>query len=78
MTQSDLFFYIGHNLEGFVNKSKSILEKDEGKLSQWVKSIQLSDHNDEATTEEHNHDHDGDATTEEHDHDHGGVDPHSN
>lgn len=76
MTQSDLFFYIGHNLEGFVNKSKSILEDEGAKVVAVGEKIELSDHDDEATTEEHNHDHDGDATTEEHDHDHGGVDPH--
>ena len=68
MTEADLFFYIGYNLEGFVTKAKPILE-DEG-----VKTIAVGESVtfDEATKdahvdEEHNAD-DG--------HNHGDVDPH--
>ncbi len=75
MAQSDLFFYIGHNLEGFVNKSKSILEDEGTKVVAVGEKVEIA-HDGEAATEEHEHEHDGEATNEEHEHDHGGVDPH--
>ncbi|WP_028392647.1 metal ABC transporter solute-binding protein, Zn/Mn family [Bacillus cihuensis] len=80
MAQSDLFFYIGHNLEGFVNKSKSILEDEGAKVVAVGEKIDLPhsedkhDHGGEAASEEH--DHDEEAATEEHQHEHGDVDPH--
>ncbi|MGX2961347.1 metal ABC transporter solute-binding protein, Zn/Mn family [Peribacillus sp. JNUCC 23] len=88
MAQSDLFFYIGHNLEGFVNKSKSILEDEGTKVVAVGEKVEIAhddeatteehshEHDGEAATEEHEHEHDGEAATEEHEHEHGGVDPH--
>ncbi|MED3891164.1 zinc ABC transporter substrate-binding protein [Peribacillus frigoritolerans] len=61
MAESDLFFYIGYNLEGFVTKAEPILSKE------GVSTIAVGEtvHLDEA---EHEHEEDG--------HDHGGVNPH--
>ena len=61
MAESDLFFYIGYNLEGFVTKAEPILSKE------GVSTIAVGEtvHLDE---EEHEHEEDG--------HDHGGVNPH--
>ncbi|MEE3954765.1 metal ABC transporter solute-binding protein, Zn/Mn family [Peribacillus frigoritolerans] len=61
MAESDLFFYIGYNLEGFVTKAEPILSKE------GVRTIAVGEtvHLDE---EEHAHEEDG--------HDHGGVNPH--
>lgn len=62
MAESDLFFYIGYNLEGFVTKAEPILSKE------GVSTIAVGEtvHLDE---EEHAHE-------EEDGHDHGGVNPH--
>ncbi|MFJ5625558.1 metal ABC transporter solute-binding protein, Zn/Mn family [Peribacillus loiseleuriae] len=89
MAQSDLFFYIGHNLEGFVNKSKSILEDEGTKVVAVGEKIELAhsnhgsadttddhEHDGDATADEHDHAHDEDAAADEHNHNHGGVDPH--
>ncbi|WHY97126.1 metal ABC transporter solute-binding protein, Zn/Mn family [Peribacillus simplex] len=61
MAESDLFFYIGYNLEGFVTKAEPILSKE------GVSTIAVGEtvHLDE---DEHAHEEDG--------HDHGGVNPH--
>ncbi|MFJ7747669.1 metal ABC transporter solute-binding protein, Zn/Mn family [Peribacillus sp. NPDC097295] len=70
MANSDLFFYIGYNLEGFVTKAKPIL-KDEGVSTIAVgESVEVDEHKQEET--EH-HDHEG---KEDDGHDHGGVNPH--
>lgn len=63
MAESDLFFYIGYNLEGFVTKAEPILSKE------GVSTIAVGEkvHLDE---EEHEHEHEEDG------HDHGGVNPH--
>lgn len=62
MANSDLFFYIGYNLEGFVTKAKPIL-KDEGVSTIAVgESVEIDEHKHEGMED------DG--------HDHGGVNPH--
>jgi zinc transport system substrate-binding protein len=65
MAESDLFFYIGYNLEGFVTKAEPILSKE------GVSTIAVGEtvHLDE---EEHEDEH----ANEEDGHDHGGVNPH--
>ncbi|WP_110927332.1 metal ABC transporter solute-binding protein, Zn/Mn family [Bacillus massiliglaciei] len=67
MAESDLFFYIGYNLEGFVTKAKPILE-NEGVTTEAIgEKVQLDTHAHEEHEEHEEHD-DG--------HDHGGVNPH--
>ncbi|AOH56809.1 adhesin [Peribacillus muralis] len=73
MAESDLFFYIGYNLEGFVTKAEPILSKEGVKTVAVGETVHLDAaehaHEDEhAHEEEHAHDEDG--------HDHGGVNPH--
>ena len=68
MANSDLFFYIGYNLEGFVTKAEPIL-KGEGVTTVAVGETVLVDEHDE----EHDHDH-GEANDDGHDH--GSVNPH--
>ncbi|CAH0227666.1 High-affinity zinc uptake system binding-protein ZnuA [Peribacillus sp. Bi96] len=63
MAESDLFFYIGYHLEGFVTKAKPILSK-EGVTTVAVGETVHLDEN------EHEHAHEEDG------HDHGGVNPH--
>jgi zinc transport system substrate-binding protein len=85
MTNADLFFYIGHNLEGFVTKSKSILT-DEGvqviAVGEEVSLDEAADHKEageDDAHEEESHDESEHAQESEanHDeHDHGDVDPH--
>ncbi|USK69597.1 metal ABC transporter solute-binding protein, Zn/Mn family [Peribacillus asahii] len=77
MTNADLFFYIGHNLEGFVTKAQPILS-DEG-----VKTVAIGEKvnlDDEAHTDnEHAHEeetHEEEEHSDDDGHDHGGVDPH--
>ena len=75
MAESDLFLYIGYNLEGFVNNAKSILEK-EGVPVIAVGELATEGH-EHAEAEETNHDHATEEdSTDEHNHDHGDVDPH--
>lgn len=64
MAESDLFFYIGYNLEGFVTKAEPILSKE------GVSTVAVGEtvHLDEHAHEEDSHEEDG--------HDHGGVNPH--
>ena len=85
MAESDLFLYIGYNLEGFVNNAKSILEKEGvpviavGELAtEGHEHAEEEDANHNHTTEEDAvHDHaTEEETTDEHNHDHGDVDPH--
>lgn len=92
MAKSDLFLYIGHNLEGFVKSSADIF-KDEGvKMVAVGEAVNLeASHEDhshqEGTAEdpshsEEDHEHDeGDVEEhhheeDEHGHNHGDVDPH--
>jgi zinc transport system substrate-binding protein len=67
MAESDLFFYIGYNLEGFVTKAEPILSK-EGVTTVAVGETVHLDEDEHAHENEHVHEEDG--------HDHGGVNPH--
>ncbi|MFD4932452.1 metal ABC transporter solute-binding protein, Zn/Mn family [Peribacillus butanolivorans] len=67
MAESDLFFYIGYNLEGFVTKAEPILSK-EGVTTVAVGETVHLDKDEHAHENEHAHEEDG--------HDHGGVNPH--
>ncbi|MFF2590563.1 metal ABC transporter solute-binding protein, Zn/Mn family [Peribacillus butanolivorans] len=67
MAESDLFFYIGYNLEGFVTKAEPILSK-EGVTTVAVGETVHLDEDEHAHENEHAHEEDG--------HDHGGVNPH--
>ncbi|WHY56273.1 metal ABC transporter solute-binding protein, Zn/Mn family [Peribacillus simplex] len=65
MAESDLFFYIGYNLEGFVTKAEPILSKEGVSTIAVGETVHLDE---DAHEEEHSHEEDG--------HDHGGVNPH--
>ncbi|MGM9923116.1 MAG: metal ABC transporter solute-binding protein, Zn/Mn family [Bacillus sp. (in: firmicutes)] len=86
MTDADLLLYIGFNLEGFINKSKSIFEQ-EGVNVVAVGENSVHNHDDtheneanaEQTHQESEHDEEEDHDHDGHDHDghdHGDVDPH--
>jgi zinc transport system substrate-binding protein len=68
MTEADLFFYIGYNLEGFVTKAQPILVDEGVKTIAVGESVNLAG----ATTEEHHED----AHSVDDSHNHGDVDPH--
>ncbi|WP_019243986.1 MULTISPECIES: metal ABC transporter solute-binding protein, Zn/Mn family [Bacillus] len=72
MAESNLFLYIGYNLEGFVTKTKPILEKENVTLLAVGEKIHLDDellaHDEQGEEHEHEHEDDG--------HNHGDVDPH--
>ncbi|RFU66299.1 metal ABC transporter solute-binding protein, Zn/Mn family [Peribacillus glennii] len=84
MADSDLFFYIGHNLEGFVTKAKPILEQEDVKVTAIGEKIQLEngdghseepgdEHTEEHGTEhseEHASEHDGEHAGDQHDGEH--------
>ena len=78
MTEAELFFYIGYNLEGFVTKAQPILVDEGVKTIAIGESIDLN----QAKVDEHKEDtHEEDAHTEEEHtaddgHNHGDVDPH--
>ncbi|MBO0999965.1 zinc ABC transporter substrate-binding protein [Bacillus sp. SD075] len=67
MAESDLFFYIGYNLEGFVTKAEPILSKEGVGTIAVGEAVHL-DEDEQAHEEEHAHEDEG--------HDHGGVNPH--
>ncbi|WP_108672230.1 metal ABC transporter solute-binding protein, Zn/Mn family [Peribacillus acanthi] len=83
MAQSNLFLYIGHNLEGFVEQSKDILEKEQVKTVAVGESIKIENlHHEENASEEHKHDEDGhdnhsEEASEEHKHEEDSHDNHS-
>ncbi|MES9737775.1 zinc ABC transporter substrate-binding protein [Peribacillus frigoritolerans] len=68
MAESDLFFYIGYNLEGFVTKAEPILSKEGVSTIAVGETVHLDEEEHEHHEEEHAHEEDG--------HDHGGVNPH--
>ena len=77
MANSDLFLYIGYNLEGFVANSKSIFE-DEGVKVVAIGETALEGHeleNTHSNTTEEHHNH-SEEDSHDHNHDHGDVDPH--
>lgn len=67
MTNAELFFYIGHNLEGFVTKAQPILSDEGVKTVAIGEKVNLDDEAHTDNEQEHSHN-DG--------HDHGGIDPH--
>lgn len=85
LADSDLFFYIGLGLEGFVSKAEEALKNENVTLVATAEHITFEEHEEEST-EEHAHE----ETTEEHaeeteeehaheeedEHNHGDVDPH--
>lgn len=74
LADSDLFFYIGLGLEGFVENAKKTLVNENVKLVAVADSV--SDEKLHATTE-HEEDHEHAHEEESHDgHNHGDIDPH--
>ncbi|KRF48016.1 adhesin [Bacillus sp. Soil745] len=67
MAESDLFFYIGYNLEGFVTKAEPILSKEGVSTIAVGETVHL---------DEEEHEHEDEHAHEEDGHDHGGVNPH--
>ncbi|MCZ0874252.1 metal ABC transporter solute-binding protein, Zn/Mn family [Peribacillus frigoritolerans] len=67
MAESDLFFYIGYNLEGFVTKAEPILNKEGVSTIAVGETVHL---------DEEEHEHEDEHANEEDGHDHGGVNPH--
>ena len=72
MAESDLFLYIGYNLEGFVKKAAPILEGEGVKVAAIGEQIEL----DADSHSEDGHDHAEDGHDDHEGHDHGDVDPH--
>jgi zinc transport system substrate-binding protein len=84
LADSDLFFYVGLGLEGFVDKASNTLKNEDVKMVPVGEALHLEeeDHANESADENHdsheeseeNHDsHEGDSHD---DHGHGDVDPH--
>lgn len=70
LADSDLFFYIGLGLEGFVDNAKKTLQTEDVTLVETTKNIDEEKfHVSTATQEEHDHE-------EEDEHHHGNIDPH--
>ena len=80
MAESDLFFYIGYNLEGFVTKAEPILVDEGVKTVAIGESVVLDE--EEHAEDEHKEDthtevdHSEEANTADEGHLHGDVDPH--
>lgn len=80
MAEADLFFYIGHHLEGFMTKAAPIF-KSEGVTTMAIgETVKFETTHEESEAHEDNHNEHNHAH-EEHghshdDHDHGDVDPH--
>lgn len=73
LADSDLFFYIGLGLEGFVDNAKKTLKNEDVTLVETTKNIDEEKfHVSTATKEEEGHDHEH----EEDGHHHGNIDPH--
>ncbi|MEH6942677.1 zinc ABC transporter substrate-binding protein [Bacillus sp. JJ722] len=74
MSDADLLLYIGFNLEGFINKSKSIFEKE------GVKVIPVGENSVSTHEKEHKEDVNHETNDKEHGeddgHNHGDIDPH--
>lgn len=67
MANGDLFFAIGYNLEGFIEKAKPVLENEGVKVVAVGEQIQIEDHHEDAEE---------DIESEKDGHHHGSVDPH--
>lgn len=75
LADSDLFFYIGLGLEGFVDNAKKTLKNEDVTLVETTKNIDEEKfHVSTATKEEEGHDHEHEH--EEDGHHHGNIDPH--
>ncbi len=74
LADSDLFFYIGLGLEGFVENAQKTLAKENVKLIATADSI-AEEHLHTSAVEEHHEDHDH-HEGEHDDHHHGDIDPH--
>ncbi|MCM3599133.1 zinc ABC transporter substrate-binding protein [Robertmurraya korlensis] len=77
LADSDLFFYIGLGLEGFVSKAEKALKNENVTLVATAEHITFEEHAEE-TEEEHAHEETSEehAHEEEDEHNHGDVDPH--
>ncbi len=77
LADSDLFFYIGLGLEGFVSKAEEALKNENVTLVATAEHITFEEHAEEST-EEHAHEETEEehAHEEEDEHNHGDVDPH--
>lgn len=76
LADSDLFFYIGLGLEGFVDNAKKTLKNEDVTLVETTKNIDEEKfHVSTATKEEEGHDHDHEHEDED-GHHHGNIDPH--
>lgn len=74
LADSDLFFYIGLGLEGFVDNAKKTLKNEDVTLVETTKNIDEEKfHVSTATKEEEGHDHEHE---DEDGHHHGNIDPH--
>ncbi|WP_409306065.1 metal ABC transporter solute-binding protein, Zn/Mn family [Peribacillus sp. SCS-155] len=72
MADSDLFFYIGYNLEGFVTKAKPILEQEDVTVKAIGETVAIDEHDGgHEETEDHAHE-----QGEDDGHNHGSINPH--
>ncbi|OCA91463.1 adhesin [Bacillus sp. FJAT-27225] len=72
LAESDLFFYIGMGLEGFVDKAKSTMKGENVRMVAAAKDI----HPEENAEDEHEGHEDENENEHEDGHNHGDVDPH--
>lgn len=71
IAESDLFYYIGYNLEGFANNVTKTLANENVEMVAIGEKVELDAHEHEEEGHEHeDHEHEDDG------HDHGSVDPH--
>jgi zinc transport system substrate-binding protein len=70
MAKSDLFFYIGYNLEGFVTKAEPILKQEGVRLTAVGEKVKLDHGHPTVHKEEHADNHEDDG------HHHSGINPH--
>lgn len=68
IADANLFYYIGYNLEGFVNNAKKTLKAENVKMLAVGEQVHLDDLDNHADTEDH--------SLEDDDHNHGSIDPH--
>ncbi len=73
LADSDLFFYIGLGLEGFVDNAKKTLKTEDVTLVETTKNIDEEKFHVSTATKEEEEDHDH---GEEDEHHHGNIDPH--
>lgn len=79
LADSDLFFYVGLGLEGFVDKASNTLKNEDVKMVPVGEALHLEedDHANESADENHDSHEESEENHESHDdHGHGDVDPH--